>query len=79
MLTIAATSMGRFPTIGCTRSRPLRGHEAIFRCTVNSVSKFFLNSVVLDYLVLAAGRTSMVYLRIIGRMLIPVYTELLVL
>ena len=30
--------------IGCTRSRPLRGHEAIFRCTVNSVSKFFLNS-----------------------------------
>ena len=30
--------------IRCTSSSALRGHEAIFRCTVNSVSKFFLNS-----------------------------------
>ena len=30
--------------IGNTSSSALRGHEAIFRYTVNSVSKFFLNS-----------------------------------
>ena len=35
---------GFAPAIGYTRSRPLRGHEAIFRYTVNSVSKIFLNS-----------------------------------
>ena len=34
----------RTPRNGNTSSSTLRGHEAIFRYTVNSVSKFFLNS-----------------------------------